>query len=142
MPDKADIVREARSWKQVKWKHQGRSRLGVDCLGLVICVGEKLGLAGAEHDERNYQRYPNGADLLRAFSQHLDRRPLPDAEPGDVIVFRDGVNPCHVAIVGERNGGLTIIHGRADRRAVVEEPLFQGGWADKRVACFAFRGVA
>jgi cell wall-associated NlpC family hydrolase len=35
------IVSAARSWLGVPWRHQGRTRQGVDCAGLVVLVGRK-----------------------------------------------------------------------------------------------------
>lgn len=38
------MAREALSWCQVKYHWQGRSRAGLDCLGLPVVVAEALGL--------------------------------------------------------------------------------------------------
>jgi cell wall-associated NlpC family hydrolase len=38
------IIAAARSWLGVPWRHQGRTRQGVDCAGLVVLVGRGLGL--------------------------------------------------------------------------------------------------
>ena len=48
MVTRTDIVAAARGWLGVPWRHQGRSRAGVDCVGLVVVVCRSLGLS--DHD--------------------------------------------------------------------------------------------
>ena len=46
MPADPDaIIAAARAWLGVPWRHQGRTRQGVDCAGLVVLVGREFGLA-------------------------------------------------------------------------------------------------
>lgn len=130
---------EARSWLGVPWAHQGRTRLGIDCAGLVIMVARGLGIS--EYDTTNYQRRTNGHGFLEHFRANMDQRPVADARPGDVLLFRDKQFPCHSAIVALRDGVPTIVHAHALRRMVVEEPLGQGDWLERRVVCFGYRGL-
>ena len=139
MQSRDSIVEEARRWLGVPWLHQGRTKLGVDCAGLVVLVAKKLGLS--EYDNTSYQRRALGSEFLRQFGENMDQKPVAEACPGDVLVFRDAAFPCHAAVVGERDGELTLIHAHAMRRRVVEERLGQGDWMARRVACYAFRGV-
>lgn len=132
------IVDEARKWKGVPWRHQGRTERGIDCAGLVVCVAKELGLS--DFDTTDYQRTAQQHKLLGYFREHMDARPLKDVRPGDVILFRDSAYPCHVAMVGESNGRLSIIHAHAERRVVLEEPLTEH-WRGKWVAAFRFKGV-
>ena len=59
---------------------------------------------------------------------------------GDVLLFADGVYPCHAAIVSERHGVTYMIHAHASRRKVVEE-AYAGEWPAKIKFCFRFRGL-
>lgn len=138
MQNRVDVIREARSWIGVRWTHQGRTRAGIDCAGLVVKVGKELGIL--DYDTTNYQRRMHGQDFLRHFQEHMDQKVVAEVLPGDVLLFRDKQFPCHSTIVGERNG-LTIIHAHALQRSVIEERLDQGDWMVRRVACFAFRGL-
>ncbi len=140
MPNRADIVAEARSWVGVRWQHQGRTRLGIDCAGLIENVGKGVKLVG-HVAKANYQRRTHGTLFLKNFKDHMKQKPINEAVLGDVLLFRDKQYPCHSAIVGERNNTHTIIHAHALKRKVLEEPLNQGDWLDKRVACFEFIGV-
>lgn len=139
MATRAQIVEEARSYLGTKWLHQGRTRDGVDCAGLVVCVGNGLGLI--QYDRNDYQRNPNGSAFLHFFTEGGGvQKPITEAKPGDILVLREGTYPCHTALVGEKRGGLTIIHAFVVRHQVVEEPL-TGAWLAKRVACFQYPGV-
>lgn len=139
MPSRDDVIAETRTWLEVPWVHQGRSRQGIDCAGLVVVVSRALSLA--DHDEVGYQRRPNGYNFMRPFCEHMDRKSIADMAPGDVMLFRDGAFPCHVAILSWRLDHMTIIHAHATRKKVLEEPIEQGDWLDRSVACFAFRGI-
>jgi len=140
MPNRDDIVAEARKWIDVPWRHQGRTKRGIDCAGLVIVVGNSLGLV--DYDTTNYQRKTHGQDFLNHFRMNMDEKPILDALPGDVLLFRDRQFPCHSVIIGERQGALTIIHAYAHRRKVIEERLDTEEWLQRRVACFKFRGIS
>ncbi len=136
---RSKIVDEARTWLGVKWVHQGRTRLGIDCAGLIVLVAKALDLS--DYDSVAYHRTAVSTNFLNHFAPNMDSKPILDALPGDVLLFRDSAFPCHSAIVGTLHGGPSIIHAHALRRMVVEERLDQGDWLDRRVACFAFRGV-
>lgn len=140
MPSRADIVIAARTWLDVPWTHQGRTRHGIDCAGLVIMVAHGLGLTDYV-DNTAYQRRTSGYDFLLPFRENMVAQPVLAARPGDVLLFRDGAYPCHSALVAGDEGALTIVHAYARRRRVVEERLDQGDWLRRRVACFSFRGV-
>ena len=59
------IIAAARSWLGVPWRHQGRTRQGVHCAGLVVLVGRELGLA--DYDTHAYGRRTRGPGLRPAF---------------------------------------------------------------------------
>ena len=141
MPNRDEVIAEARRWLDVPWKHQGRTRGGIDCAGLVILVGKTLGVV--DYDTTNYQRRTHGHDFLNHFRKNMKEKPVINAIPGDVLLFRDKQFPCHSTIVGLTNDGsaLTIIHAHALRRKVIEERLDQGDWMNLRVACFEYIGL-
>ena len=132
----ADIVETARSWLGTRWVHQGRTRAGVDCCGLVIKIAHELKLS--DYDTRNYARRTAGD----AFVQHFtDAGLIPKRRfsLGDVIVTTDSHFPCHCGIVSEHRGEPHFIHAFALRRQVVEEPL--SFWKPKIFAIFGWPGV-
>jgi len=138
MVTRAQIVEEARSYLKTRWVHQGRTRDGVDCAGLVICVGNNLGLIG--YDRTDYQRHPNGSAFLHYFKEGGGiQKPITEAKPGDILVLREGTYPCHTSIVTEKLGRAHIVHAYVVRKAVVEDPM--QFWLPKAVACFQYPGV-
>lgn len=139
MVTRADIVARAREYLDVKWVHQGRTMHGIDCAGLVIKVGHDLGLI--HYDRTDYQRMPKASEFTGYFTEGGGiKKPVASARPGDILVMRESLYPCHATIVSEKHGVLHIVHAYALRKKVVEEPL-DDKWLKKRVACFAYPGV-
>ena len=66
------IVAEARRWIGVRWRHQGRSRSGVDCIGLCLCAVEAA-TGTAFSAPATYSRRPAGSALQQALAAALDR---------------------------------------------------------------------
>ena len=130
-----NIVEEARKYLGVRYRHQGRNMHGLDCAGLIIVVGNKLGLM--DYDITNYPRRSSGDTFcgyfVEAGFQHI---PLHSALPGDVVLTRDRDLPCHCGFVSEKRGKLSFIHSTLMRRKVVEEPLEY--WEPKVTATLRF----
>lgn len=143
----ADVVRTARGWLGVPFAHQGRTRRGCDCIGLVASVAIEAGLLDADWWQREfdpvfsgYGRSPTG-DMLRAgcFRWMVEHD---EARPGDVALLRFRGEPQHLAIVSDYvHGGLAIIHALSTAGAVVEHRYAQL-WRDRTLGVFAIPGVA
>lgn len=114
---RADVVSEARRWLGVPYVHQGRTRFGVDCIGLVLCVRNALEPWEALHRElRNYARRPKDSLLLDRV--HANCVQLDAPEDGALILIRWPKNPepSHAGIYADGN----IIHAYQRVRRVVE----------------------
>lgn len=138
----SDVVAEARKWDGVRWRHQGRSRSGIDCAGLVINVAKSLGLSG--FDTCDYGPQASDESMLRLCREHLIEVGRNEMAPGDVIVMRFGTNR-HLGIAGDyRHGGLSIIHAFTPIRRVTES-RYDENWLRQMggsfLACFRFPGV-
>jgi len=117
---RARIVALAKTYLGTPWRHQGRTKLGIDCAGLPIVIGRELGLH-AFSDDINYQRLSIGAALFAPFEEHCIRLSnLAELKPGDMLIFKDPVFPQHIGLMSS-NGN--VIHAKLSRRKVVEEPL-------------------
>lgn len=140
MTARAQVVAAARGWLGTRWQHQASARgVACDCAGLVAGVARELGLLAAELPA--YQRAADGITMVALCAQHLQRIPRARLAPGDVAVFRFDVYPTHLAIVGDYlHGGLSLIHGLASARQVVEH-AFDAAWRARLVDAFAFPGV-
>lgn len=131
---RAAIITAARAQLGTPFRHQGRSAQGVDCVGLLICIGRALDLP--HRDVTGYTRRAEGMGFLEHFRAHLVEIALTDARPADVLVFVETLYPCHTGLLSERHGVPHLIHAHAPRRKVIEEP-YLADWQAK--ARFAFR---
>lgn len=133
MVTRTQIVEQARTYLGVKYRHQGRSRLAVDCAGLALCVAADLGIPCSPVD--GYSRRPDGTlvDALKEQTEPLTGAP----QAGDIAVFQWNGEPMHVAILTAPD---RIIHAFAINREVVEHRL-DDRWL-RRIACYrAFPGA-
>lgn len=99
----AEIVAEARTWEGVPFRHQGRSRLGVDCIGYFVCMLRARGLLPTDfRDNPCYGRAPNTSE----FHDTVERfcTPIHETEDGCLITIRwpQAKWPSHAAIVEGR----------------------------------------
>lgn len=135
-----DIVAIARSWIGTPYVHQASVKgAGCDCLGLLRGVWRELHGEEAE-DIPPYRPdwdTPGGEVLRDGLARHLAAIALADIAPGDVVLFRmvPRAGARHCAIVGAKDGVLTLIHARQNKR-VGEEPL-TAFW--RRKLAYAFR---
>ena len=132
------IVAEARAWLGVPWRHQGRTRQGIDCAGLVVLVGRALGLC--DYDTSAYGRRPAGQGFVQHFRACMDGIGIPEARPGDVLVFADAAYPCHCGFLTTKHDQPHLLHAHALRRKVIEEP-YAGEWPARVKLAFRFRGL-
>ncbi|MBT2333631.1 C40 family peptidase [Variovorax paradoxus] len=140
----ANICAAARSYMGVPWRHQGRSREGMDCLGLVITVAHDLGLT--EFDTRDYARQAKDESMLEQCREHLVEITRANVRPGDVAVMRFGANR-HIGFFGDYlHGGLSLIHAYSNAPRKVVEHLFNDDWLRMNraqlIGVFRFPGIA
>lgn len=128
IPTRAEFVEAARSYLQIPFEHQGRSRSGVDCLGLLVCIARDLGIDVV--DNLNYGRSPCHKTMRAGLLNHFNIIPRASISAGDVlwIKWTRRAYPLHLAIVTECSSGnlrtMNILHAEADiAKRVVEHPL-------------------
>lgn len=120
MVTRDQVIDEARTWLGVPWRHLGRNRAGIDCVGLGVVVLRDLNLNGYDIPAYGRQQSP---ELMRGIRRIGEEINIKDLQPGDFVLVRDGVYPFHVAIYSHRHGVPHLIHAHAKRRKVIEEPL-------------------
>lgn len=98
----SQITETARSYVGVPFRHMGRSRSGIDCAGLVVCVCRDLGIQVV--DLKRYGRQPLGGLLEQVVRQSFVETTT--VEDGTILVMRFAQEPQHLAICA----GDTIIH--------------------------------
>lgn len=126
----ADLIVQARALLGVPFRHQGRNRYGVDCIGLVVLAARACGL-DVSADRTDYPRDPVGA-LQPALLGRLSEVTAV-WWPGDVLLMRFGNEPQHVALWT----GAGIIHAMARSGRVVEHGL-DAKWRRRVVAVYRF----
>lgn len=109
------MVETARSYIGCPFHHQGRSRHGIDCVGLLVVCAHSVG--ASSYDFKTYRRRPDGETLLKELQKGGLVR-TEDPKEGDCIVFGIGKRfwPYHVAI----RTPTGMIHTWADIGRVVE----------------------
>lgn len=127
------FVAEARRWIGVPWVHQGRSRRGVDCIGLLLVVCRSLGLS--DYEVTGYGTAPN-ADFMRTECDRLMTR-VAAPEIGDVLVMRFSREPQHVLI---RADARRVIHAWSVPGRVVEVTM-PDAWERRIVGAYRVPGV-
>jgi len=131
---RADIVNAARAYLGVRWHHQGRSRAGIDCIGLAVAVARDVGFT--VQDVTDYGRIPDGQRLRQGLLDHMQSVDRAWA-PGDVLLMRFERYPVHVGIASD----VGLIHAYAQMRRVVEHRM-DDTWRGRVLQAFRFPGVA
>jgi cell wall-associated NlpC family hydrolase len=119
LTDCTEVVAAARELVGVRFQHQGRTQFGVDCVGVPIVVGKRLGILPRTMRLPNYGRMPSPALL-----EHVESYMIPCAAPmvapmaGTMvaIAWRSNPLPSHVAICT----GATLVHAYESAGRVVE----------------------
>lgn len=136
------VVEAARGWIGTPYRHQASCRgAGCDCLGLLRgvwrdCLGdEPVAIPPYSQDWSE----PTGEEALwAAAARYLVSKPLQDAAPGDVLLFRmrDASVAKHLGIQSETTLSPRFIHSYSGH-GVVESAL-TSAWSRRVVARFRF----
>ncbi|HWA31784.1 MAG TPA: NlpC/P60 family protein [Rhizomicrobium sp.] len=139
IPD-SQVVKIARSWIGTPYIHQASVKgVGCDCLGLLRGVWRELHGEEPEHAppySPDWAEATGEETLYKALSRHLSEIDKRQIAPGDIALFRMAPNgPAkHCGIVAEKDGALTLIHARQNRR--VSEEVLSRAWLKKLSAAF------
>jgi len=134
------IILHSRKWMGSKFRHQGRSKSGIDCIGLFSEVAKEIG-----RDipiPNNYTHHPDQKFLFSEMNRLFDKITKAEMQAGDLVLMRfmdDHLRiPCrHVAIITN----LGVLHSSAQFRKVTEHGLDQE-WMEKIEHVFRMRRVA
>jgi cell wall-associated NlpC family hydrolase len=106
------FVEAARTYLGAPWLHQGRSRQGIDCAGLLICAAVDCGIIEPTPELQTYNREADGVQmpaLLHKFCILCGENA--ELQPGDIISIKYVEHPQHLAIVTRpTKWGPMIIH--------------------------------
>lgn len=124
--ERAAFVAAARRLRdaRTRFRHQGRSELGVDCAGLLVCSLAAVGRTLKDAD--GYGRTPYKARLEGLLEENFGEPRHKDElmAEGDIILLKMIGDPSHVGIVTNHpGGGYAILHSYAQQRMVVEHRM-------------------
>lgn len=136
----SDIAAAAREWIGVDYLHQGRTKQGVDCAGLIIGLAKQLGLdrAAGYVDRTDYPRQPTTFNMMELLRTYCDHRRGFEPQIGEILHFSFAVLPQHVAIYAPNN---RIIHAYNSGRHCVIETSYLGKWPKRLHSIYRYKGV-
>lgn len=144
MRKRKEVIEHARSYVDTPFHAKGRVRgLGIDCVGLILCVAEDLNLKdiiGAPLLRTDYTQYsdqPVGRFVQDRCRERLQLKSTSEMKPGDVVTMRIPIEPCHVGIISEHNGTLYLIHAYSGTKKCVEH-ILDAAWRRRIVCVFQF----
>ena len=117
------VAAAEREWINTPFRHQGRNRAGIDCVGLLVVVAIELKLS--DYDLNNYPRRPDNTFLSHFIKNMTLIIPITDAVNGNALIFSEGLSLCHCGIMATVSGQPGIIHAAAFNRSVLEETLIE-----------------
>jgi|WetSurSiteA1Bulk_404760.scaffolds.fasta_scaffold12247_3 cell wall-associated NlpC family hydrolase len=128
-----NFIQSARSFVGSPFKHQGRTKNGIDCIGLIIIPLNELGFFS--YDNKNYKRYGFGDGLIEVIKKYCYELDSPyKLEKGDILLYSNGRSQ-HLAIYT----GNSIIHANNKIGKVVEHSL-DNYWITNISKAFRYRG--
>lgn len=116
--DGMSIVAQARTWLGTPFAHQGRIKgVGVDCGGLLLCVGRELGMNIDEPPV--YSMSPAPEIFPSMLGRHCVMVARVAMRPGDLLHFAFAGEPRHLGIATN----IGVIHAWAKPGRVVEHRM-------------------
>jgi len=135
-----ELVAAARSYTGVRWHHQGRTRAGLDCVGLIICVLRDLGLS--DYDVGGYGALPDGTMSKVLRERCILQSPGTEPAPGMIAEMRFEVLPQHLGfIVPYHLGGVSLLHVMSLHPRKVTEHRLDDVWRRRIAALYRIPGV-
>lgn len=133
----ADVVACARSLLGVPYMHQGRTRAGIDCIGVPLMVGIWLELIPGIVGPTDYGRMPDAA-LKEHAALWMDQLSAPVAGATLILRWPKHAFASHCGIY---TGAGTIIHAYSGAKKVIEHN-YSGIWPRMLDSIWMLKGVA
>lgn len=131
------ICVEAEKWIDTPFHHQARKiGVGVDCIGVVVGVGVKLGLVLPSADRSDYARDPFNRTLETEVAKNMDK--IAEPTKGCVILMRFGVETQHCAFY---LGDDMMLHAYQKQGRVVKH-RYNSVWRGMSTAFYDFKGLS
>lgn len=145
--DRRLIFEKAREYIGTPFHQQGRVKgRGLDCVGIVLCVGEDLGLKYNDgrpigrFDYKDYGMYPVMDSMQTEAEKIFIKKTRKEMVPGDIVTMRAPFIVHHMAVVSQLEQGLGIIHAHGGVGKIVEH-LLDARWNTRIAGVFSYPGV-
>jgi cell wall-associated NlpC family hydrolase len=136
MIEPAALIDQARTWLGVPFRHQGRSRVGVDCAGFIVALLKEVKALPKNYREpRQYGRLPS-RELREVVLRYCAATENPEPACLVLIKWPQHEDPSHVALLT----GETLIHCYQRAGRVVEHG-YRGAWIRDTVGYYRLPGV-
>jgi cell wall-associated NlpC family hydrolase len=112
------FIEEARKYINTPFRHQGRDKNGLDCIGIIVVPLINLKMIDKSEDSTKYKRYGLSKNLISILLKYCEIVEKINLRPGDIILFSKQ-NSQHLAIYT----GTGIIHANNLVGKVVEHSL-------------------
>jgi cell wall-associated NlpC family hydrolase len=110
-------IKEARKYINTPFRHQGRDKNGLDCIGIIVVPLNNIGFF--KYDNVNYRRYGLGGEIIEVLQKYCyEISKYSELEAGDILMFSKGKSQ-HLAIYT----GSSIIHANNSVGKVTEHIL-------------------
>lgn len=111
MITRQNVVDEALTWLGTPFHHEARVKgIGADCVGVVLGIAVNVGIRVM--DREHYPAYPIHGIFCEAVDSQTNAVDLIDVLPGDLMKFKWGRDPQHLAIIVSVNP-VKIVHAYA-----------------------------
>ncbi len=132
----SDFVASARAMLGTPYRHQGRTEKSVDCIGMLLVAGARIGVCPIGAAPTNYGRMPTPL-LLDGLRKYCE--PIQEPEPGCIVAIRwpGDRQASHVAVCA----GGTLIHAVSNYDRVVEHG-YRMQWVRWTDSLWWIRGLA
>lgn len=121
------------------YRHQGRLKgVGVDCIGLIVCVANELNLFDLKNDSTNYRMIPDGKFLMLKARENLEQIQINEIETGDILVMTFDKEPQHFAFYYKQNEEEFIVHSYSQIKKVLIQ-RYDDRWKEKTNFAFKFK---
>jgi len=124
MHNKANLIVEvAKDLVGIRYRHQGRTRLGLDCAGLIICVAHLCMISS--FDTTAYAARPNANEFTREMIMAgCKQLPMTELAHGDILRINSHGWPVHIGIYEvDQQGQEWYIHAFLPHKMVSRDPV-------------------
>lgn len=140
-----EVVDAAMSFRGVRFRHQGRDRNGLDCMGLFAATLEAVNYPNIV-DYEGYRKSPPASLVYETLKANFDEIDVTDAKPGDIFLLRPpgSQKAKHGAmlvsdITDPSTGRVpAMIHAYATSGVVIDN---LSSWRNRIVTAFRLRGI-